>query len=179
MRHHHAPASPPPRSPRRVVTAIGALFALLAFLGSSMAVAVTEAGIDAAAPSPLGAASSIQSQALTQTALALIFVVLLIIGGAWLLRRVGRFNRSADGAMKIVSVLSLGSRERVVLLQVGRSHQVLVGVAPGRVSALRDFADGVELDHPARGDGEGLGRFATVMKTLREASAARATDNRP
>ncbi len=135
------------------------------------------AGQDAAS----GIGASIQTQAITQVGLALIFTVLLIVCGAWLLKRMGQFNRSSDGAMKIAGVLSVGSRERVVLVQVGGHHQLLLGVSPGRITTLHDFEG--NLDIRALDDTRATvsSPFGSMVKTLRKAAeggSSRITANR-
>ena len=75
------------------------------------------------------------SGSLVNTAIGLVVVLAMIIGMAWLLRRFGGLPTVGKGAVSIVGGVSLGARERAVLLQVG-DEQVLVGVAPGQVRAL-------------------------------------------
>ena len=72
---------------------------------------------------------------MAQVALGLLFVIFLIIAVAWLLKRVGGFSVSGNGALKILGGLSMGARERVVLMQVGE-EQILIGVSPGRIQTL-------------------------------------------
>ncbi len=63
-------------------------------------------------------------------------VVLVVIGAvAWLLRHVLRLQPTMSGQLRILGGLSMGARERVVLLKVGET-QLLLGVAPGRVHTL-------------------------------------------
>lgn len=71
---------------------------------------------------------------------SLAFVLALIFGLGWMLKRVQRLRGSSAAApMRIEAGLQVGARERVVLLQVGGQH-VLVGVAPGQVRTLHVFA---------------------------------------
>ncbi len=72
---------------------------------------------------------------LTQLVLGMILVLGLIVLSAWVLRRFNRFQSAASGQLKVVGGLSMGARERVVLVQVGE-QQLLLGVAPGRVQTL-------------------------------------------
>jgi flagellar protein FliO/FliZ len=72
---------------------------------------------------------------LWQLTLGMLLVLGLIVAIAWLLKRSGRFQMAAGGGLRILGGLSMGARERVVLLQVGET-QMLVGVAPGRVQTL-------------------------------------------
>lgn len=82
-----------------------------------------------APPDPVGAGG------MAQVFLGLLLVIAMIVGVAWLMRRLGNFQTTANGALRVVGGLSMGPRERVVLVQVGE-QQLLLGVAPGRVSTL-------------------------------------------
>lgn len=70
--------------------------------------------------------------------LGLGFILLLIFASAWLMKRVGGISVGGVAGMKIVSGLSVGPREKILLIQVG-DRQELVGVAPGRVSHLQSY----------------------------------------
>lgn len=72
---------------------------------------------------------------LVQLTLGMLAVLLLLGGMAWLMRRSGRFTSGMHGALRILGGVSMGTRERIVLLQVG-DQQLLVGVAPGRIQTL-------------------------------------------
>ncbi len=87
--------------------------------------------------------SGVDVDALLRLSLALSVVLAAIIALAWLLRRVVRFNHGANGQLRILGGLSVGNRERIVLVQVGKI-QLLVGVAPGRVQTLHILDEPVE-----------------------------------
>lgn len=70
-----------------------------------------------------------------QVFLALMAILLFILILAWLLRRIGQIPFAGSGAIRILAGVSLGQRERAVLVQVGET-QLLLGVAPGRVQTL-------------------------------------------
>jgi flagellar protein FliO/FliZ len=72
---------------------------------------------------------------LIQTTLGLLVVLLLIGAAAWGVKRFGGLKMGAAGRLKIVGGLSLGTRERVVLLEVG-DQQLVLGVAPGQIRTL-------------------------------------------
>ena len=80
----------------------------------------------------------VASGGLVNTAIGLVIVLAMIIAVAFLLKRFGGLPVVRKGAVSIVGGISLGPRERAVLLQVGDT-QVLVGVAPGQVRALHVF----------------------------------------
>lgn len=73
-----------------------------------------------------------------QVFFGLAFVVALIFGMAWMLKRFGQGNLGNNQHMRIISCLSLGAREKIVLLEVGE-QQMLVGVTPHQINALEVF----------------------------------------
>lgn len=106
---------------------------------------------------------------LVQVTAGLLVVVLAIFGLAWVLRRYGRFQSTANGALKVVGGLSVGPRERVVLIQI-KDRQLLVGVAPGRVQMLHTLEEpvGAAEDRPQGAGGAIKPLFATLLKRERE-----------
>ena len=65
----------------------------------------------------------------------LIVVLALMAGSAWLLKRFGLAKTAGNSTIKIVGGVSVGNRERVLVLEVA-DQWIVVGVAPGRVSSL-------------------------------------------
>lgn len=85
-------------------------------------------------PTPPPAAPGAGS--LMQTTFALLFVLALLVGGAWFLKRFGPKNLGgAGGTVKLVGSLSLGTRERILVVEVG-DQWIVVGASPGRMNAL-------------------------------------------
>jgi flagellar protein FliO/FliZ len=110
-----------------------------------------------AAPEPMAAAS------LFQLLFGLIVVLIAIGATAFLLRRLGRLPQAA-GALRVVAGLSVGARERAVLVQVG-DKQLLLGVAPGRVETLYVLDRPVESLTPPPGAAGGFAdRLAQLMR---------------
>ncbi len=70
-----------------------------------------------------------------QVIMPLLLVLGLIAGAAWLLQRLTKRNSGHAALLTIQAAISVGPRERVVLLEVGGQWLVL-GVAPGQVSTL-------------------------------------------
>ncbi len=100
--------------------------------------------------SAAGAAVS-SAGSLTQVALVLMLVVGLIAGAAWLLRRLGMARNVAGSAIRIVSGVSLGNRERILVVEVA-DQWIVVGVSPGGINTLTTMA----RQEPAEGVGESL-----------------------
>jgi flagellar protein FliO/FliZ len=83
-----------------------------------------------AAFDPLSAAYLLKLVSSLMLVLALMFAVV------WILKRTGRFSgRAGRYPLQVLTQMPLGSRERVLLIAVG-DRQMLVGVAPGQVTAL-------------------------------------------
>ncbi len=80
-------------------------------------------------PATLGAGNLLQVFA------GLVLVLGLVLGTAFLMRRMGRVPGLSNQTIRTIAAAAVGTRERVVLLEVGESW-ILVGVAPGQVRAL-------------------------------------------
>ncbi len=137
----------------QVARALGA-FALFSAVG---ALASTAAFAQQALPSrPFGAPSVTTSAApsgiasLGQVTLALGLVLALIFVAAWLMRRLRGFGKAGTGTLDIIADLPVGQKERAVLIRVG-TQQVLIGVAPGRVTTLHVLTEPVSTTPPASG----------------------------
>jgi flagellar protein FliO/FliZ len=79
------------------------------------------------APSALGS--------LVQTILSLGLVIGLLVGLAWLLKRFGPRSVTGGNTVKLVGALSVGARERILVVEVGEQW-IVVGASPGRMNAL-------------------------------------------
>jgi len=72
----------------------------------------------------------------------LILVLGLILGMAWLLKRlpgVGMGIRPSE-QLRVVSMLSVGAKERVLVIEVGK-EQLLIGVSAGGITALHTLPE--------------------------------------
>ena len=70
-----------------------------------------------------------------QMLLGLGVVLLLVVGSMFLLKRLAAPRGAAAGLLRVVAATAVGTRERVVVVELGETWLVL-GVAPGRVSSL-------------------------------------------
>ncbi|KPJ89731.1 MAG: hypothetical protein AMJ53_15515 [Gammaproteobacteria bacterium SG8_11] len=108
---------------------------------------------------------------LIQVTLGLFVVLLIIAAAAWFTRRFGYFQSTVGGNMRIIGGLHLGTRERLVVVQVGE-EQLLLGVAPGRVSTLHVLAkplnqDDVLSNRSQQSSGAFLDKLNAVLKRQR------------
>lgn len=102
---------------------------LTSILISAPVHAATESGVQTLNQSPLSAVN------LLQTILGLLLVLGCIVAVAWLLKRTNRFHTAANGKLKVIAGIALGTRERLVLVQVGE-EQLLLGVTAQQINAL-------------------------------------------
>ena len=91
-------------------------------------------------------APPVSSTALIETLLGLLLVLAIIVLLAWLLRKTGQFQGSANNKMQIVASLALGPRERAVLLNVGK-EQILIGVTSQQVQTLHVLKEPIDIDN--------------------------------
>jgi len=76
--------------------------------------------------------------------LAVVLGVMVLI--AWTLKRMTPIGGSQASVARIVGGVSVGTRERVVVIEIA-DRWIVVGVAPGQVNALADIAAG-SIDVP-------------------------------
>ena len=132
-----APASAPvPASVPAETAAPGAA----AEVASEKPAAATAAAPAAALPAmpagaPMTMAPTSTAGSLLRTILALVFVLALLIGLAWFMKRYGPKVMGGNNKMRVVSSLNLGGRERIVLVEVA-DQWIVVGASPGRINAL-------------------------------------------
>jgi len=72
---------------------------------------------------------------IAQMAFGLAIVLSAIALSAWLARRMGLGARNGTRLMKVVASVSVGAKERVIVVELGSQWMVL-GVAPGSVRLM-------------------------------------------
>ncbi len=102
---------------------------------------------------------------LGQVTLALCIVLGAIFLCAWFARRMRNITSGRAGVMNVVAEVRLGPKERAVLLQVGTT-QLLLGVAPGRISALHVLAEPLAPQMPAAPGADGVSFKSLLRKSL-------------
>jgi flagellar protein FliO/FliZ len=99
------------------------------WLAASGVLAEPEQATSALATSPLSVSH------LIDTGLGLVLVVAIMLALAWLVKRYVQVPGLGKGQVQVLGGVSLGAREKAVLLSV-EGRRLLVGVAPGRVQTL-------------------------------------------
>lgn len=112
---------------------------------------------------------------LLQMVIGLFVVLLCIVALAWFAKKMNRFQSLADGSLKVIGGLSMGSRERVVLLQVGE-EQLLLGVSPGKINTLHVLEKPLEI-LGQQTDGETDSSFLNKFKATMASANKTALNN--
>jgi flagellar protein FliO/FliZ len=101
--------------------------------------------------------------ALLQTVLALVLVIGVLFLAAYLLRKLnGGRGFGSSGPLRVVGGLMIGTRERIVLVEIGDTW-IVVGLVPGQIRTLHTLPKG---DLKPAGDGER--HFAQWLKQITE-----------
>lgn len=106
--------------------------------------------------------------ALLQLLIGLLVVIGLILFLSWALRRFSGLS-PMDKNMRVLGVLPLSTREKAVLVQVG-GKQMLLGVAPGRVSHLHTFDEEVVVPRPTKAGF--AGKLSEAMRRQQESKSS-------
>ena len=91
-------------------------------------------------PAETMSAAPVTASSLLQTILGLIVVLAIIVMTGWLLKRSQYFHAGHHGQLKVLGAISLGTREKAVLIQVG-DQQLLLGVTPQQINTLHTLAE--------------------------------------
>ncbi len=99
-----------------------------------------------------------------QTLAALALILGLFVGAAWLLRKIngGKAFMDANGPLKVLSAVTVGARERIILVEIENTWLV-IGVAPGQVRTLHTQPKGTLPVETAD-----AGQFGQWLKQFRE-----------
>jgi flagellar protein FliO/FliZ len=116
-----------------------------------------------AAPHAANTMAPVGAGGLASVTFALLAVLAAIFAVAWLARRVRSFGSRIGNAIDVLADIPLGPKERAVLLKVG-TEQVLVGVAPGRVSTLHVLRDPVEIPKATAATSPAATSFGALLK---------------
>lgn len=93
--------------------------------------------------------------------LGLVAVIALIFVCAWLVKRMNGLSGMNNQAMRVVSVMPVGARERIALIDVGGT-QILVGITPSAIRTLHVFDEPV-VTGSTRNDSEFAKRLQAMI----------------
>ena len=145
-------------------------YAIILLVVSSNAYSLEDAAIQTIKSDPMSASY------LMQLVAGLFVVVLCIVALAWMAKKMNRLQSFAGDSLKIISGISMGSRERVVLLQVG-DQQLLIGVSPGRINTLHVLDKPIDNTSDKTASSIG-GNFSDKLKSMMTDAGTAAVKNK-
>ncbi len=102
------------------------------------------------------------SHAIIQMLFGLAIVLALFISMAWLLRRFGQDNFKTNKIFRTIGTMSVGTRERLLLIEVS-GEQFVLAVSPGSITKIHHFDQPVAMiEQTITSD------FATKLKAIIE-----------
>lgn len=104
---------------------------LLPFTGTLSSACAAEATRPAYIPPP----PAVSSGSIVQIIFSLLLVLAAIVLVAWLLKRMNVAQQGSGHLLKILGGVSIGQRERIVLIEV-KDTWLVVGVGPGQIRTL-------------------------------------------
>lgn len=115
---------------------------------------------------------------LLSVTLALSLIVVLIVAVSWFIRRFsqGMFINSAQ--MKIIASLPLGTRERIMLVDVG-GQQLLLGVTANQINTLHVFSEPIASPTPAATVSDFSRKLMSVLQQKNSQADTAANNNPP
>lgn len=107
----------------------------------------------------------VSTSSILQVIVGLVVVLAVIAVSAFVLKRMGRFSSLDNGVLKVVATLTMGTRDRIVLLQAGE-QQIVVGISPGRMQTLCQLEKPVEIDDAdVKSSGSFSEKLVSAMKS--------------
>ncbi len=96
--------------------------------------------------------------------LGLIIVLLIFFVCVWFMRKMGALPLNSKQSMRVIGGVSVGMREKLIVVQVGEK-QLVLGVTPGRIDKLL-MLEGNEQLFKAQSGSEDEGDFASKLKQI-------------
>jgi flagellar protein FliO/FliZ len=112
-------------------------------------------------------APGVSSGSYLQAMLALALIIAVLLGTAWLARKVSGGKVFGQGGMKVIGGVALGPRERLVLVEVGDTWLV-IGLVPGQIRTLHQLPKGSDCDITGTATGDSDAPFKQWLKSISE-----------
>jgi len=103
------------------------------------------------------------STQLLSVTLALVFILAVIFAFAWVVRRFGTGFFAQSAQIKVLSALPLGTRERLLLVDVA-GEQMLLGVTATQINCLHKFAEPVVVKSEEKSESDFSQKLMTLLQ---------------
>ncbi|TNC99716.1 MAG: flagellar protein FliO/FliZ [Gallionellaceae bacterium] len=110
--------------------------------------------------------AAVSTGSVLQVIVSLLLVLAAVVMVAWVLKRINLPQQGGVNALKVISGVAVGQRERVVLVEVNDTWLV-VGVAPGQVNALHSMPKG-SIPMQANTTGNSSNDFQNWLRKMME-----------
>lgn len=134
-----------------------------------MRTSISALGLLALAPSVHAQTSAVPAAGVGQMLFGLAVVLALVFGLAWIARRLGVPAAGHSPLLRQISALSVGPRERVVIVEAGESWLVL-GITAQSIRTLHTLPKG---EAPAAAANPFANSFAALLNKARNPHAPR------
>jgi flagellar protein FliO/FliZ len=78
---------------------------------------------------------NLPSSYLLKLTLTLFFIVVVIFGIAWVLKRFNLTQQKGSGMIKVIGGMAVGTKDRLMVIEIGE-ERLLLGLSPGRIEKL-------------------------------------------
>jgi flagellar protein FliO/FliZ len=92
-----------------------------------------------------------------QILISFLIVIGVILSIAWFMKKTGRLGYGGGQLIKIKSSISLGMREKILVIEVANEN-IVVGVAPGQIRTLHVMGSDIEIEDQGNLKGNGGNR---------------------
>ncbi|MGZ4968445.1 MAG: flagellar biosynthetic protein FliO [Methylobacter sp.] len=123
------------------------------------------------ADAPKQAVRTISSGDMLHWGAGLLIVLAIFFFCVWGMRKLSGTSVSGAEKMRVVDGLSLGMREKIILIQVGKK-QLILGVTPGRIDALHVLEGDDCLNNEPLSSAKDSGFGAIVKQAMKGRSDA-------
>ena len=124
------------------------------------------AAAEQAARNTTGLGETGSLDAMIKVTMALALVVGAIFASAWFFKRIGYNKTGGMAPMRVLGGVSMGARERIVLVEVG-DVQLVVGVAPGRIQTLHVMDEPVKAGDAKAATPDFASRLSAMLNQRR------------
>ena len=130
---------------------------------SSAAQSSDEIGTGGATGIGFGAESN--SNYLIQVISALILIVVILFALAAIVKKFNIVPGVSSGQMRIISGISLGGKDKLILVEIG-DEQIVLGASPGRIQKIHTLAAPIATESPARLQGNAQSTFSSILSSF-------------
>jgi flagellar protein FliO/FliZ len=113
---------------------------------------------------------------LLQILFSLALIIGLILVLAWVFKRSGIAGISQQEHLKVVAGISVGTREKILVVQVGQD-QILVGVTAGQINTLHQLPEPLILEEKPSDFAQKMAQVLGQMKANRRIKEVSADEN--